>query len=172
MTLGGLARGALRFGPGFGGDVFDLPVSHLREAGEHFAQVSVRVDASTPAAFDDSVKDRAALAGFGLADEEPVFLAHGGGADGVFNEVVVDLDTTVFEVDAERVPLAEGILDGLPEQALRKVLPAGFEAHQGTLYSSDDGAALRGAGSGCADAARPAFHAVLFRGGRDARFAG
>ena len=43
-------------------------------------------------AFDDRVDHGASPAGLGVADEEPVFLAQGGRADGVFDQVVVDLD--------------------------------------------------------------------------------
>ena len=76
-----------------------MPVGRRGQAGEHVAQVGVGIKAAAAAAFDDRVKDGSALAGSGFADEEPVFLAYRGGADGVFDPVVVDLDPPVLEVD-------------------------------------------------------------------------
>ena len=66
--------------PGFGREVLDLPVGRRGQPGEHVAQVGERVEAAAAAAFDDGVEDGAAFAGLGFADEEPVFLADGGGA--------------------------------------------------------------------------------------------
>ena len=43
------------------------------------------------ASFDYGVDDRAALAGVGFPDEQPVFLANGRRPNGIFHEVVVDL---------------------------------------------------------------------------------
>ena len=45
-------------------------------------------------------------------DEEPVFGSELGGADGVLNEVVVDLDPTVPQIGLEVGPLVEGVGDG------------------------------------------------------------
>lgn len=41
------------------------------------------------------------MAGIGVADEEPVLLAHRGGADGVLNEVVVDFIEAIIDEGAE-----------------------------------------------------------------------
>jgi len=65
-----------------------LTVGHVRQAREHFPQVGVGIKTATPTAFDDGVEDGAALAGPGVADEEPVFLADGGGANGVFYQLL------------------------------------------------------------------------------------
>ena len=54
-----------------------------------------------PTAFDDGVKDGLTLTGISLADEEPVLLAHGGRADGVFELVVVDLHASVLQPHAK-----------------------------------------------------------------------
>jgi hypothetical protein len=51
--------------PGFGRDFWDLMIGHIRQPAEHVAQVRVRIQSSAPAAFNDSVKDRPALAGTG-----------------------------------------------------------------------------------------------------------
>ena len=44
---------------------------------EHIAQVGVRIDAARAAALDDGVEDSAALAGIGIAEEEPVLAIMG-----------------------------------------------------------------------------------------------
>lgn len=148
-------------GPGFRGEIFDLPVSRGGEAGEDVAEVGVRVDPAAAAAFDDGVEDGAALASFGGADEEPVFLADGGGTDGVFDEVVVDRDAAVAEVDGEGGPLAEGVVDGLAERALREMAPTQFEPGQGALEAGDERSAVVGADGG-AQAGTGALLAQVF----------
>ena len=104
--------------PGFWSEVFDLPVGRGGQPGEHVAEVGEGVEATAAAAFDEGVEDGAAFAGLGVADEEPVFLADRGGADGVFDQVIVDLDATVFEEDVQRGPLVEGVVDGFAQEAL------------------------------------------------------
>jgi hypothetical protein len=68
-----------RFGPGFRRHFRDLPVGHIGQTGEDFTQVSVRIEAAPAATFDDRADNRAALAGLGVADEQPVLLADGRG---------------------------------------------------------------------------------------------
>ena len=97
-----------RLGPGFGGDFGDLAGGHAGKACEHIAQVAERVQAAAAAAFDDGVEDVPALAGIGSSDEQPVLFAKGGGADGVFHQVVVDLYASVAEEAFERGPSDEG----------------------------------------------------------------
>ena len=65
-------------------------IGHSRHSREHDAQVGERVCAVALAGNDDRVDDRGALAGVGVTDEQPVFLADGRGADGIFDEVVVE----------------------------------------------------------------------------------
>lgn len=65
------------FVPGLRCDIGDLPVGHVRQAGEHVAQVSKGIKAPAAAVFDEGVNDGAALSGVGLADEEPVLFADG-----------------------------------------------------------------------------------------------
>ena len=98
-----------------------MVIGQMWETGENVTEIGVGIDVSAAAAFDDSVDDRAALAGTGFADEEPVFLSNGGGANGIFHEVIVDLDAAVLQVNFERTPLAQGILDSLAEQALWQI---------------------------------------------------
>ena len=135
-------------GPGFRGEVFDLPVGRGGEAGEDVAEIGVGIEAAAAAAFHDGVENGSALAGFGGAEEEPVLLVDRGGADGVFAEVIVDLDAAVAEIDDERGPLTEGVVDGLAEEALREMAPAEFEPGQGALEAGDDGLALMGTDGG------------------------
>ena len=50
-----------------------------------------------------------ALSVFGFTDEQPVLLADGGGPDGILDGVVVDLDSSIFEIDGEHGPQGEGV---------------------------------------------------------------
>ncbi len=47
--------------PLFGSEVGDLPVCGLGDAGEHVSQILVRIDASSPATFDDGSQRGRAL---------------------------------------------------------------------------------------------------------------
>jgi len=80
-------------------------VGHVRQACEDFTEIRIRVEAATTAAFEDGVEDGAVLADLGITDEEPVLLAQGGGANGVFDQIVIDLHPAVAQV---RANLAEG----------------------------------------------------------------
>ncbi len=117
-------------------------IGQMWEAGENVAQVGVGIDISAAAAFDDGVDDRATLTGTGFTDEEPVLFTDGGGADGIFHQVIVDLDASVAQVNIQGAPLAQGVIDGLAKQALRQIEPAGFEEEQGFVQSLQDWAAL------------------------------
>jgi len=75
--------------PGIWREIFDLSSGSGWEPREDVPEVFEGIDLSAAAGFDDRVDQGAAVAGIGIADEEPVLLADGGGANGVFNEVVV-----------------------------------------------------------------------------------
>ena len=124
------------FGPGLGRDLVNLTVGHVRKAGEDITKVVPRVNLATAAALDNRVNDRAALASLCRADEKPVLLPDGRRANGVFNQVVVDLQTTVTEENLQCRPLAQGVIDGLAQQTLRQVSMAGFEKQEGLLQPS------------------------------------
>ena len=64
----------LFFGPGGWSQSVGLLVGHLRQAREDIAQVIEGIDLQAPAVLDDREKDRAALPGIGLSDEQPVLL--------------------------------------------------------------------------------------------------
>ena len=87
--------------PSLRGEVCYLPVGRMGQPGEDMAQIGIGIDSTTAAAFDDSVEDGAAFSGFGFTDEQPILFAEGGGANGVFDQVLVDLDAAVVEVNAE-----------------------------------------------------------------------
>ncbi len=83
---------------GFGG------LGGEREAGEQVGEVGLRVDPSAVAVAAEGVKRGGAVARFGVADKQPVLFADGGGADGVFRQVVVDLDAAVGDEHEEFFP--------------------------------------------------------------------
>ena len=75
---------AFGLAPSGGDDFWDLPIGHVGQPGEDVFQISIRVEVATPAAFDDGINDGTAFTGIRIPDKEPVLLADGGGADGVF----------------------------------------------------------------------------------------
>src|ERR1019366_4164480 len=115
------------------------------QAGEDIFQVCVWVEAATTAAFDDGVNDGAAFSGSGITHEEPVFLADGGGANGIFHQVVVDLHPTVSQINSQCVPQSQRIINGPAQGTLRQVSSADFEFCQHPLQPVHDGPALVGA---------------------------
>ena len=80
----------------------------MGQAGEDVAQVGVGIDLTPTAAFDHRVNNRAAFARPGVADEEPVFLADGGGPNGVFAQVMPPPDLC-------RVAKLEAHIRAIPE---------------------------------------------------------
>ena len=73
---------------------------------------------------DDRVDDGGALAGVGVADEEPVLLPYGRRADRVFDEVVVEPALAVAQMRGERFPVIEQIRAGLADQRSREMTRA------------------------------------------------
>ena len=86
-----------------------------RKAFNDVGEVGLRVDALSLGADEQCVEDGTAFSGFGVADEEVVFLADGTGTDGVLDEVVVDLDFAMLQVDLHAWPLPSGIAQCLPK---------------------------------------------------------
>ena len=99
----------------------DLPVGHRGEPGEDVAQVGVGIDAAAAATLDNSVEDGAALAGVGIAEKQPVLFSESGRPDGVFHQVIIDLDSAIFEIDAKQGPVGERVIDGLAKSAARQI---------------------------------------------------
>ena len=81
----------------------------------------MRIDAAAAATLDNGVKDGAALAGVGIAEEQPVLFAQSGRSNGVFHEVIVDLETTIFEIDTQKRPIGERVIDSLAKSAARQI---------------------------------------------------
>lgn len=135
-------------GPGGGSDFGDLGVLECGQAGEQIVQVSVRIDASSSAAFNHGVDNGTALACSSFAHEKPVLLADRRGPDGVLDQVIVDLHLPFPEEDFQPGPLAKGVIDGLAQEALGQMLPAGFELKERFLDAIEDRTALLGAHGG------------------------
>ena len=131
-------------GVGCRSPVVDLPVGKRGQFGEDVAQVGVGVDASATAVFDEGVEDGSALARVDVAHEEPVLLSNGGGADGVFHQVVVDFHASVLNEDAKTGPLTQGVVDGFAQGTLWQVALFDFQSHERPVDAFVDGATLCG----------------------------
>jgi len=117
----------LVLGPRCPQDCRDLMILHVGQAREHIAQTGEGIKAAPPAAFDQGINDGAALAGIGFPDEEPVFLADGSRPNGIFHQVVVDLHPTIAQINFQRAPLAQRIVNGAAQWTLGQLPATGFE---------------------------------------------
>src|SRR5206468_3198572 len=106
------------FGPGCGRDPGDLVVGHIGQASQHVFEIGVGINAPATAGFDDGVNNCSALAGIRVAHEEPVLFSKGSRTNGIFHQVVVDLNPTVTEINVQRSPLAQRVVNGDAHQAL------------------------------------------------------
>lgn len=127
---------------------------HGRKAFEHVGEPGFGVVAVTDGVFQQGVQDGSALTCVLAADKEPVALAHGGRAEGVFEVVVVDLDAAVGGVAVETLPECEGVGDGFAHGVAGKNLALEFEeglmdfAEDGNGVGLTDAGSLVGAGAG------------------------
>ena len=64
-------------------------------------QIGIGLDIMTPAAFDDRINDRTALASIGVTEKQPILLSESGRSDRILNQVIVDLDFGFFEVNLQ-----------------------------------------------------------------------
>ena len=87
-------------------------VGHVGQAGEHVLEIIVGVNASASATFDESVKDGSAFTGVGIAHEKPVLFAQGRRTNGVLDQIVVDLHAASFQINIQRPPLTQRIING------------------------------------------------------------
>lgn len=94
------------------------PGQEIAEAGESFFAVALAGD-------DQRGEDGGALAGVGGPDEQPVFLADAGGAQGVLNDVVVESAFAVVQELRRGGPVGEQIIAGLAEGRLGQDALAG-----------------------------------------------
>ncbi len=84
-------------------------VRQLWQPGQDVPQVGERVFAMPLAGYDDRVDDGGALAGVGMADEEPVLFSNRRRADGIFNQVVVQPRLTMLQMRGERRPVPQQV---------------------------------------------------------------
>jgi len=114
----------LLFCPLFRREFGNLPVCALGDAGEHVAQILVRIDPSPTATFDHGVDHGAALPRFGVSKKQPVLLADSCRSNRIFHTVVVDFDAAINDILGEKIPVREGVADGLSKCA-RWEMPLG-----------------------------------------------
>ena len=77
---------------------------HGGQAGEHVAQVGMGIVAAALAGDDERVEHGGAVAGVGVADEEPVLRPEFARADGVLHGVGVELGAAVRAVSGAQWP--------------------------------------------------------------------
>jgi len=94
----------------FRGGITHELVEDPLEPGEEILAVAAEL-------LDEGVDDGAAPAGVLAADEHPILVAELGGTDGVFGEIVVELDLAVEETGFEMRPLLGGVGKGLAKRA-------------------------------------------------------
>ena len=90
-------------------------IRHVGQTREHVTQVSKGIEAASAATLNQGINDGAALARIRFTDEEPVFLADGCGTNGVFHQVVIDLYPAIAQINFQRAPLAQRIVNGAAE---------------------------------------------------------
>ena len=71
-------------------------------------RVGVGIDAAATATLNDGVEDGAALAGIGIAQEQPVLFSKSGRPNGVFHKVIVYLHSAIFEMGVVYQMTSEG----------------------------------------------------------------
>ena len=130
------------------------------------AQVGVGIDAAAAATLDNGVEDGAALAGISIAQEQPVLFSKSGRPNAVFHEVVVYLDSAVFEIDTKQRPVGESVIDGLTKSPAGQIAAGLFEEDQSAVQTLTDRTTLAHAHSGAFPWTRRAGPP---RCGRDAR---
>lgn len=105
-------------------------------------EIAIGFEAVVTAVLDDGVEHRAAPSGFFRSDEEEVFLSYCGWTNGIFDEVVINLHQSVFEVNGQSRPLPEGVGDSLSQQTFGKMLTTGLKMEKCPVKALDEGAAL------------------------------
>ena len=138
------ATGFLPFG---GSELLGVFGLHAGQAGEDVGEVFFGVDAEAAAVLDDGVEYCAFFSGFFSTDEQPVFSPKFAGADGVFYEIITDLDAPVAEVGLEVGPLVEGVAEGFSELAFGQDAAPPGQCIDEFFEALMDGAALGGSDS-------------------------
>jgi hypothetical protein len=88
------------------------------------------------------------VTGIGIAQEQPVLFPKSGGPNGVFHEIVVYLDSAIFETDTKQGPVGQRIIDGLAKSAARQIAARLFEEDQSAVQVLADRTTLAQAHSG------------------------
>ena len=136
---------AAGFEPVRGGQAGCITGFHGGKPGEHVFKVFLGIDAEATAVFYNGIKDGALLSRCFVADEQPVLGSKLGRANGVFDQVVANLDPSVARIDFEVVPLVDGVANGFAEFALGKDAAAKGKLVDHSLESAMNDAALGGA---------------------------
>jgi len=80
------------------------------------------------AALQDGIYHRTAPTGFRVPYEHPIFLSNATGTDGIFHQVVVDLDMSAFQAATQRLPVIERVGNalklGVDEVQIKKIYAA------------------------------------------------
>lgn len=97
----------------------DLTDFYDGQAAEDIGEVILRIDAAAPATDQDGVNNGTAPTSIGMSNEEPSFAANGRGTDGVFDQVVIDLESPIAEISRQRIIIIEEVADRLTECAFR-----------------------------------------------------
>ena len=87
--------------PGVWSDVLNLPVGHVRQASQDITEVGVGINSVTLTGGYQGVKDSAVLAGFRVPEKQPVLFTDRRWPDGIFHQVVVDLQLRFIEIATE-----------------------------------------------------------------------
>jgi len=136
---------AAGFEPGGGDECGHFTCLHPRQAGQDILKVVPWRNAKAAAVFHDGVEDRALLSGTLVSNEEPVSGPNLGWAEGVLIEIVIDLHAAVGQIDLKPGPLAQGVGDGLAQQALGQDRAAQGELVEKPLEAAVDRDAFGGA---------------------------
>jgi len=104
------------FGVGPGHYVIDVLVEMaVRQFREQVLHVGIRFDAIHFAGTDQACKARPVPAAFIMASEQGVATIHGRAADGIFDEVGIDVDAAIVKEEPEALFPAQHIRHGFPE---------------------------------------------------------
>ena len=95
-----------------------LAVSHRGQPCQDIAQVAVGLDTVATAALNYRVEHCTAFSGVGISEKQPILFSEGGRPDRVFDQVVVDFNERILEINLQRLPLIQSIVDGLAHRTL------------------------------------------------------
>ena len=96
----------------------------IGDAGKHVCEPRLGIGAVQLRRLDQRVHNGRAVAAFVRAAEGPVASAHGDAANGALGGIVGQADAAVIEEARKRLPMVEGIVDGLGKRPLGGELPA------------------------------------------------